>query len=458
MSSIMAGSRRRRTPTPEQSRIARTQWLITMRISVVILMIVTLVEIIVYFVVMFAQHADADRETQWAVRYDTVAGPPGCVWMMVEHDGVVSRTRGTPAGLPVLSSMTAVRDGATAQVLQRVREGSGAFTVRTARRGVEVVQAAYDEKYQAADLRYLLLALGTAELLGLLPVALASGMLARRAMTPLSEALGRQQRFVADASHELRTPLTQLHTRAQLLSRRLGTASPEQVADEVTRLVNGTRQLGDVIDDLLMSAQLSSSSPISREPVDLAVLAEEAVAAEDARAEAMGVRLQVRSSPGHHLVMGTPSALRRVVATLVDNAMGHTPPGGRVMVRVRTPRPGIVSLSVCDTGVGFAPEEAERIFQRFARGGVGRGRRFGLGLALAREVIDSHAGRIVASGRPGHGALFTVELPAAHTALTSPAGVGPGRRHRCLRRARLARTRRSTPARYDARADRRPFV
>lgn len=455
----MAGFRRRTTPGPERSKIARSQWLITLRIALVILMIVTLVEIIVYFVVIFAQRADADRETQWAVRYDTVAGPPACVWMIAERDGVVTRTRGTPAGLPVLSSMTAVRNGAASQILQRVQVSSGAFTVRTARRGAEVVQVAYDEKYQAADRRHLLLAFGTAELLGLLPVALASGMLARRAMTPLCEALARQQRFVADASHELRTPLTQLHTRAQLLNRRLGAASPQQLATEVTRLVNGTRQLGDVIDDLLMSAQLSSS-PLSREPVDLAALAQEAVAAEDARAEMMGLRLHVRLGPGQHVVRGTPSALRRVIATLLDNAMGHTPPGGLVMVRVHTPRPGIVSLSVRDTGVGFAPEEAERIFQRFARGGVGKGRRFGLGLALAREVIDSHEGRIVGGGRPGHGALFTVELPAAHpdTAVIRRAVVGSGRRRRCLRRARLAWTQRSTPARYDARAGRRPFV
>ncbi|MEK8174129.1 ATP-binding protein [Streptomyces sp. M19] len=76
-----------------------------------------------------------------------------------------------------------------------------------------------------------------------------------------------------------------------------------------------------------------------------------------------------------------------------------------------SPASGSVSLSVRDTGVGFAPKEAERIFERFARGTTGQGRRFGLGLALAREVVEAHRGRITASGRPGDGALFTVELP-----------------------------------------------
>jgi len=312
----------------------------------------------------------------------------------------------------VKSSLAAVRAGAP-PVLERVERGGEEYTVRTAWRGDAVVQAAYGERFQRADREHLLLAFATAESIGLLLVAAASGMLARRAMTPLSDALDRQRRFVADASHELRTPLTQLHTRAQLLARRCsGAECPQQLTAELQRLVTGTRQLGDVIDDLLLSARLSQS-PGSRDPVDVAALAEEAVAAEDARAQSMGLVVRLRQGQGTHVVMGTAPALRRVIAALVDNAMGHTPPGGEVVVSVDAPRPGVVSLSVRDTGVGFAPEEADRLFERFARGTAGRGRRFGLGLALAREVVESHGGRITAGGRPGHGALFTVELPAA---------------------------------------------
>ncbi|MGW7751394.1 sensor histidine kinase [Streptomyces violaceusniger] len=377
-----------------------------------------IIGVIVYGVMLFAQRADAERETQWGIDHNTIDSPPVCVWMTVERNGVISSTPGTPAGIPVRSSLVAVRAGAPA-VLERVRRGGEEYTVRTAWRGAEVVQAAYGERFQRADRNHLLLAFAAAEAVGLLLVAVASGMLARRAMRPLSEALDRQRRFVADASHELRTPLTQLHTRAQLLARRSGSATPQQLATDLRRLVTGTRQLGDVIDDLLLSARLSQS-PGSRDPVDLATLAEEAVSAEDARAHAMRLTVRLRCGPGRHVVMGTTSALRRVIAALVDNAMGHTPPGGEVVVSVDAPLPGIVSLSVRDTGVGFAPEEATRMFERFARGTAGRGRRFGLGLALAREVIESHGGRITANGRPGHGALFTVELPAARMGETIP--------------------------------------
>ncbi|MEU0843700.1 HAMP domain-containing sensor histidine kinase [Streptomyces sp. NPDC005962] len=404
---------RRTAPGPEHRRLASAQWSITLRISLVMSVIMLLVVAIVYSVMLFAQRADAERETRWGIQHNTVDSPPICMWITVERDGVVRSTRGIPDGLPVTSSLAAVRAGAP-PVLERVERHGERYTVRTGWRGGDVVQAAYGERFQRADRRHLLLAFATAESIGLLLVAGASGMLARRAMTPLSEALDRQRRFVADASHELRTPLTQLHTRAQLMARRSG-SDPQQLADDLQRLVTGTRQLGDVIDDLLLSARLSRS-PGSSDPVDLAALAEEAVAAEDARAQSLGLAVRLRDGPGRHVVMGTAPALRRVIAALVDNAMGHTPPGGEVVVSVDAPRPGVVSLSVRDTGTGFAPEEADRIFERFARGTSGRGRRFGLGLALAREVVEGHRGRITAGGRPGHGALFTVELPAARTA------------------------------------------
>ncbi|EXU61794.1 histidine kinase [Streptomyces sp. PRh5] len=409
---------RRTARSPEQRRLAAAQWTITWRISLVMSVIMLIVGGIVYTVVLFAQRADAERETQWGIDHNTVESPPVCVWMTVERDGVVSSTPGTPAGLPVRSSLAAVRAGAPA-VLERVERGGEQYTVRTARRGPELVQAAYGERFQRADRNHLLLAFAAAEAVGLLLVAAASGMLARRSMEPLSEALDRQRRFVADASHELRTPLTQLHTRAQLLARRSGSETPQQLATDLQRLVTGTRQLGDVIDDLLLSARLPQS-PGSRDPVDLTALAEEAVSAEDARAQEMGLTVRLRPGPGRHVVVGTAPALRRVIAALVDNAMGHTPPGGEVTVSVDAPLPGLVSLSVRDTGVGFAPEEAAHLFERFARGSAGRGRRFGLGLALAREVVDSHGGRITADGRPGHGALFTVELPAARTGEAAP--------------------------------------
>jgi signal transduction histidine kinase len=306
--------------------------------------------------------------------------------------------------------------------LDRVATGAGplvdhttiaghSYLVRTERHRDAVVQAVLDLRYRTEDRTGLLRALILAEAAGLLAALLIGQILARRAIAPLGEALARQRRFVADASHELRTPLTRLHTRAQLVARRLrGSADP--VVEDVDRLVTGTRQLGEVVEDLLVSAQFRQLRQ-AYGPVDLGALAEELVLAESARAEALGVTIEVRlDESGDHLVHGAKSPLRRVISALLDNALGHTGFGGHVWVTVAEGKGGrMVELSVRDDGVGFDPHDTTRLFSRFVTGAHGDGPRFGLGLALVREVVDGHGGTITADGRPGTGATFTVRLP-----------------------------------------------
>jgi signal transduction histidine kinase len=193
---------------------------------------------------------------------------------------------------------------------------------------------------------------------------------------------------------------------------------PEALSAEMRRLVNGTRQLGDVVDDILRSA-IAGEQPRS-DVVDLAALADEVVTAEDARAAETGLVLEVRREGGQFLVPGAESALRRVVTALVDNAIGHTPAGGAVVVTLEAPTPHVVRLSVRDSGVGFDQADARSLFERFSRGTAGRGQRFGIGLSLVREVVEAHRGTVSAEGSPGTGAVFTVELPAVETAIPLP--------------------------------------
>ena len=120
-------------------------------------------------------------------------------------------------------------------------------------------------------------------------------------------------------------------------------------------------------------------------------------------------------------VPGIESALRRVLGELLNNALAHLPDGGSIGVTVLDPGDGTAQVVVADTGAGFDPADAERIFDRFHRGAGAGDRRYGLGLALLREVVTSHGGTITADAHPGAGASFTVRLP------TAPPPARPGR-------------------------------
>ncbi|TDD86985.1 HAMP domain-containing histidine kinase [Actinomadura darangshiensis] len=247
-------------------------------------------------------------------------------------------------------------------------------------------------------LRWALAAAGAAHL----PAALLSGhLIARRRLAPLDEALDRRRRFAAEVTHELRAPIARLHTRAQLAAR--GLRAGADVAGEMDLLVADTARLGEVVDDVLRSARLDRPRS-GAGPVDLAALASELAASELVRAGERGVTIAVSRQGPRHVVHGAEPALRRLLSALVDNALAHTGRGGHIWVTL-SGTPAKVEVTVRDDGDGLDPEDAGRLFAGHSRDG--------LGLALAREVVDGHGGTITAAGRPGAGAAFTVRLPAA---------------------------------------------
>ena len=237
-------------------------------------------------------------------------------------------------------------------------------------------------------------------------------MIGRRAVRPLAEALTLQRRFVTDASHELRTPLTVIRTRAQLLRRRLDRTEPQEHERELDQLVEDTSALGEVVSDLLLSAQLRSDA-VAGEPVDAAALGESLVRSLRPYADESGTELATEVAPGDWTVVGAPAALRRALGALLDNAIGHTP-GGRVVVTVGGDH-AWVRIGVQDNGEGFDPAERAILTDRFSRGASAGGhpRRFGLGLALVDEVVHAHGGRLDIQGALGEGAEFTMVLPRA---------------------------------------------
>jgi two-component system sensor histidine kinase BaeS len=148
-------------------------------------------------------------------------------------------------------------------------------------------------------------------------------------------------------------------------------------------------------------------------PIELASLASEAVAAARARYVAAGVKLDVEVAGRAPVVQVDPQRLAEAVANLLDNALRHTPAGGVVRVVVRADQRGAV-LDVIDNGTGFDPADAERIFERFYRADSSRTRTSagsGIGLTIARAIVQAHGGTLTASsGGPGTGATFRIRL------------------------------------------------
>src|SRR2546428_6560635 len=128
-----------------------------------------------------------------------------------------------------------------------------------------------------------------------------------------------------------------------------------------------------------------------------------------------GVALSIRAGePGRH-VEADPDRLQQVLLILLDNAIKHTPTGGRVMVEVRADD-GHASVEVADTGEGIAPEHLPRVFERFYRADAARSREAGgtgLGLAIAKSLVDAHGGSLTLASAPGAGTRATVRLPTA---------------------------------------------
>lgn len=398
-----------RSYDPERRLLVRARRRITVQVAGVFSLAIALLGALVYYIVADSQDATARRDLAVAARSAPIDHPPPCVWLFELRANTVRGSPGAPRHLPVRAALDRVAADGRARV-EVAEAGGRSYLIRTQLRGDVPVQAVMDLYYSVAERRRLLNTLLAAEIAALLMALLIGQVLAQRAIAPLGETLDRQRRFTADVSHELRSPVTRLYVRAQLAARRLRRGSdPLAIADDVDRLVTGIGQLGEVIEDLLLSTQLRQHRrPYER--TDLAALAEESVAAETARAEQLGVTIDLRRGPGEHVVRGAPAALRRVISALLDNALRHTSVGGHIWVTVCSGTE-TVQLGVRDDGVGLDPRDSERLFARHV--GVPHSGGLGIGLALVREVVDAHGGTIDVDGRPGGGATFTIRLPRA---------------------------------------------
>ncbi len=221
--------------------------------------------------------------------------------------------------------------------------------------------------------------------------------------TALEGLLRAQRELVAAAGHDLRTPLTNLRAAAEALEDGVGDPAVHLASLQVQ-----VERMTLLVDDLLDLSRFDAGVvPLDIAETALEPLLDDCLALYAADARTARVILERECPPG---LRGRcdPLQLGRVLSNLVGNAIRHTPPGGRVLVRASDG----VEVSVIDTGSGLPPGAGDRVFERFWRGDESRAAGgTGLGLAIARAIVELHGGTIRVADAPGGGACFTFTLP-----------------------------------------------
>ena len=237
-----------------------------------------------------------------------------------------------------------------------------------------------------------------------------NGMLAEleSAFRQLEESLDSQRRFVADASHELRTPLTTVRGNMELLRREPPLPMSERAevladtTDEVERLIR-------LVSQLLVLARADAGQKLASEPIALQPLIEDVCR----QARSIAPESEVVFAPNvDGTAIGDRDAMKQVLLILLDNAARHTQAGTAVEVSTQTLDQKVV-IHVADSGPGIPPAVLPHIFERFYRGEASRsGQGAGLGLAIAKELVELQGGTIGVRSQSGRGATFTVTLPS----------------------------------------------
>lgn len=243
-----------------------------------------------------------------------------------------------------------------------------------------------------------------------------------RDITHLKELDELKSEFVATVSHDLRGPLAYMRGFATMLS----TAGElnQQQREYLERILQGVSRMSDLVEDLLDLGGIEAGVGLERQPCHLGVVVSQAVDSMRAQAAAKGITLQVdlmsrstRDSGQDAIVSGDPALLRQAITNLVDNAVKYTPGGGTVSVglSVRTDdgRKRAV-ICVSDTGIGIAPEDQVRLFEKFYRVNrrdVPEVPGTGLGLAIVKSIVERHGGEVSVESELNEGSTFCVTLP-----------------------------------------------
>jgi two-component system, OmpR family, heavy metal sensor histidine kinase CusS len=242
-------------------------------------------------------------------------------------------------------------------------------------------------------------------------------------LTRLENSFKEQQRFIADASHELRTPLAVLRGETEVALDKPRTTAEYQ--ESLALIKDEAERLSRIVEDLFTLAQQPVDAPalLLKEPLSLNEVVRDCARAAQVLALRKGVQLRTESDSESIILSGDDELLKRLILNLLDNAVKYTPTGGEISV-VLARQNGSARIVVRDTGLGITANDQLHIFDRFYRVDKARSRALGgagLGLSIARWIVDAHAGKIYVESESGKGSAFTVELPLPRPQLSAPA-------------------------------------
>lgn len=242
----------------------------------------------------------------------------------------------------------------------------------------------------------------------------------REANEELRTASQAKTEFLANVSHELRTPLTAILGFSEVLVTGLdGPLNPRQHEDAST-ILSSSRRLVELIDDLIDISRIEANRiELRTQPVDVGAVLSTVVEEVRSLAGQKGIGLTLEDGPPGLEIEADSARMHSIVLHIVSNAVKFTPTGGTVRICAAT-EPAIaadarpmVRIDVCDTGIGIAAEDQERIFEKFQRLGGAEHQGTGLGLAIARELAKLHGGSLTVQSTLGLGSTFSLRIPLA---------------------------------------------
>jgi len=222
--------------------------------------------------------------------------------------------------------------------------------------------------------------------------------------------------FLANMSHELRTPLNAVIGFSEvLLERMFGDVNPKQ-EEYLNDILSSGKHLLSLINDILDLSKIEAGRmELEAAPFDLPGALDNALTLIRERASRHGLKLEVTVDPRLGEVKGEERKVKQVLLNLLSNAVKFTPEGGKISLAAHL-KDGMAEISVADTGVGIAQEDQEAIFEEFRQVGTDYARKregTGLGLALARRLVELHGGKLWVQSVPGQGSTFTFTLPVS---------------------------------------------